>query len=135
MTRPTAGAQAVDQANERQLLQRVRQGDADAFAHLYQANVQAVFRYIAYRVNDTHLAEDLTGDVFIRALKSIGTYEDQGKPFLAWLYRIAHARVVDHYRQKDRRPEATALDEQPIEAPGDMDATLIRRQAAKVLRE
>jgi len=125
----------VERSNERRLLQQVRRGDTDAFASLYQDNVQAVFRYIAYRVNNAQLAEDLTGDVFIRALKSISTYEDQGKPFLAWLYRIAHARVVDHYRQTNRRPEAATLDEQPIEAPGDMDASLIRRQAAKVLRE
>ena len=125
----------MERSNERRLLQQVRRGDTDAFASLYQDNVQAVFRYIAYRVNNAQLAEDLTGDVFIRALKSISTYEDQGKPFLAWLYRIAHARVVDHYRQTNRRPEAATLDEQPIEAPGDMDASLIRRQAAKVLRE
>jgi len=125
----------VERSNERRLLQQVRRGDTDAFASLYQDNVQAVFRYIAYRVNNAQLAEDLTGDVFIRALKSISTYEDQGKPFLAWLYRIAHARVVDHYRQTNRRPEAATLDEQPIEAPGDMDASLIRRHAAKVLRE
>lgn len=125
----------MERGNERQLLQQVRRGNTDAFASLYRANVQAVFRYIAYRVNDTQLAEDLTGDVFIRALKSIDTYEDQGKPFVAWLYRIAHARVVDHYRQHDRRPQSTALDEQPIEAPGDMDAALLRRHAAKVLRE
>ena len=125
----------MERSNERRLLQQVRRGDTDAFASLYQDNVQAIFRYIAYRVNNAQLAEDLTGDVFIRALKSISTYEDQGKPFLAWLYRIAHARVVDHYRQTNRRPEAATLDEQPIEAPGDMDASLIRRQAAKVLRE
>ncbi len=125
----------MERGKERRLLQQVLRGDADAFASLYQDNVQAVFRYIAYRVNDAHLAEDLTGDVFVRALKSINTYEDQGKPFLAWLYRIAHARVVDHYRQTDRRPQSTALDDQPLEAPGDMDATLLRRHAAKVLRE
>ena len=59
----------MERGNERRLLQQVRKGDADAFASLYQDNVQAVFRYIAYRVNDTHLAEDLTGDVFMRALR------------------------------------------------------------------
>ena len=125
----------MERGSERRLLQQVRRGDADAFASLYQANVQAVFRYIAFRVNDSQLAEDLTGDVFIRALKSISTYEDQGKPFIAWLYRIAHARVIDHYRQSGRRPEAADLEEQALEAPDDMDATLLRRHAAKVLRE
>lgn len=129
------GVHAVERANERRLLQQVRRGDTGAFASLYQDNVQAVFRYIAFRVNDSQLAEDLTGDVFIRALKSIDTYEDQGKPFLAWLYRIAHARVVDYYRQTGRRPVHTPIEDQAIEAHTNMDATLLRRQAAKVLRE
>jgi RNA polymerase sigma-70 factor (ECF subfamily) len=88
----------VDRVEEKRLLQAARGGDRDAFATLYRANVQTIYRYIAYRVNDTQLAEDLTGDVFIRALQSMASYKDQGKPFKAWLYRIAHARVVDHYR-------------------------------------
>jgi RNA polymerase sigma-70 factor, ECF subfamily len=125
----------VERVNEQRLLQRLRLGDPEAFAGLYRANVQAVFRYIAFRVNDSRLAEDLTGDVFIRALKSANTYQDQGKPFVAWLYRIAHARVVDHYRQQDRRPASTSLEDEPIEVSGDMDASLLRRQASSVLRE
>lgn len=125
----------MERVNEQRLLQRLRLGDAEAFAGLYRANVQAVFRYIAFRVNDSQLAEDLTGDVFIRALKSINSYQDQGKPFVAWLYRIAHARVVDHYRQQDRRPASTSLDDEPLEVSGDMDSNLLQRQASSVLRE
>ncbi|MCA0454422.1 MAG: sigma-70 family RNA polymerase sigma factor [Chloroflexi bacterium] len=125
----------MERVNEQRLLQRLRLGDTEAFAGLYRANAQAVYRYIAFRVNDARLAEDLTGDVFIRAFKSIGSYQDQGKPFIAWLYRIAHARVVDHYRQQDRRPASTPLDDEPLEASGDMDANLLQRQASNVLRE
>ncbi len=125
----------MERDSEQRLLMGVRRGDTEAFAGLYKANVQAVFRYIAFRVNDSQLAEDLTGDVFIRALKSISSYQDQGKPFVAWLYRIAHARVVDHYRQKDRRPQSTALDDEPIEAGGDMDATLLQEQASVALHQ
>lgn len=125
----------MERVNEQRLLQRLRLGDAEAFAGLYRANVQAVFRYIAFRVNDSRLAEDLTGDVFIRALKSINSYQDQGKPFVAWLYRIAHARVVDHYRQQDRRPVSTSLDDEPLEVSGDMDRNLLQRQASSVLRD
>ena len=125
----------MERVNEQRLLQRLRLGDTEAFAGLYRANAQAVYRYIAFRVNDTRLAEDLAGDVFIRALKGIGSYQDQGKPFIAWLYRIAHARVVDHYRQQDRRPASTSLDDEPLEASGDMDANLLQRQASSILRE
>jgi RNA polymerase sigma-70 factor (ECF subfamily) len=125
----------VERVDERRVLQRAQTGNADAFAQLYRANVQAIYRYIYHRVNDVHLAEDLTGDVFTRALKSIATYRDQGKPFVAWLYRIAHARVVDYYRMTDRRPQESDVEAEPIPVSTNMDEGVLRRQAAKALRE
>jgi RNA polymerase sigma-70 factor (ECF subfamily) len=125
----------VERVDEQRLLQRAQQGNSDAFARLYRANVQAIYRYIYHRVNDVHLAEDLTGDVFTRALKGIGNYRYQGKPFIAWLYRIAHARVVDYYRMTDRRPQESDVEAEPIPVNADMDGNILRRQAAKALRE
>jgi RNA polymerase sigma-70 factor (ECF subfamily) len=119
---------------EQRLIRSAQKGDADAFAALYRANVQRVFRYIFYRVNDTHVAEDLTGDVFMRALEGIGTYQDRGKPFIAWLYTIAHARVVDHYRKTGRRADESDIDSVPLPVNPDMDADLMRRHAAQQLR-
>jgi RNA polymerase sigma-70 factor (ECF subfamily) len=125
----------VERVDEQRLLQRAQQGNADAFAHLYRANVQAIYRYIYHRVNDVHLAEDLTGDVFTRALKSMATYRDQGKPFVAWLYRIAHARVVDYYRMTNRRPQESDVEAEPIPVNANMDEGILRRQMAMALRE
>ncbi|MBZ0290000.1 MAG: sigma-70 family RNA polymerase sigma factor [Anaerolineae bacterium] len=125
----------MERVDEQRLLGRAQQGDADAFAQLYRANVQAIYRYIYHRVNDVLLAEDLTGDVFTRALKSMATYRDQGKPFVAWLYRIAHARVVDYYRMSNRRPKESDVEAEPIPVNANMDEGILRRQAAKSLRE
>jgi RNA polymerase sigma-70 factor (ECF subfamily) len=125
----------VERLEERRLLKRAKEGNAEAFAQLYRAHVQTIFRYIHYRVYDLHLAEDLTGDVFARALKSMPSYRDQGKPFVAWLYRIAHARVVDYYRASGRRPQESDVEAEPIPVTTDMDASILRRQAAKALRE
>lgn len=125
----------MERVNEQRLLQRARRGDAEAFAALYRANVQAIFRYIFYRVNHAPVAEDLTGDVFVRALKGISTYQEQGKPFVAWLYRIAHDRVVDYYRQQDRQPATPFSDEDPLPVTSNMDEGLLRRQATRALRE
>jgi RNA polymerase sigma-70 factor (ECF subfamily) len=124
----------VDRAEEQRWLRQAQRGDAEAFAALYRANVQAIFRYIAHRVNNVQLAEDLTGDVFTRALEGLPTYTDQGKPFVAWLYRIAHARVVDHYRRTERRPVETDVEAEPLPVMPDMDEGLLRRQAARALR-
>jgi RNA polymerase sigma-70 factor (ECF subfamily) len=56
------------------------------------------------------VAEDLTASVFLKALESLPTYEPGASPFVAWLYRIASARVVDHWRQQKRHAEVL-LDE------------------------
>lgn len=90
--------------DEAQLISRARQGDEDAVTQLYRANVQAIYRYVHYRVGDAHVAEDLTADTFVRAIEGLDRFEYRGVPFRAWLYRIAHARVVDHHRARNRHP-------------------------------
>lgn len=125
----------MDRVEERRLLREARHGDADSFAALYRANVQQVFRYIVFRVQDKQVAEDLTSDVFMKALEGIGSYTDQGKPFLAWLYRIAQARVADYYRKTGRRPVDTDLESTQLTADQEVDQTVMERQAAHVLQE
>lgn len=124
----------MDRAEEQALLRQAQRGDADAFAALYQANVQAIYRYVLYRVNDRQLAEDLTAEVFTRALQGIASYQDRGKPFVAWLYRIAGARVIDQYRRQNRRPPSSDIETEVIASEVDMDLPMLRRQAAQTLR-
>lgn len=125
----------MERAEEQRLLRQAKRGDAEAFAQLYRAHVQTIFRYIYYRVSDTLLAEDMTGDVFTRALKDIGGYQERGKPFVAWLYSIAHARIVDHYRRAGRRPAESDLDDAVVPVESNMDSSMLRRQAAQELRK
>lgn len=125
----------MDRVEEQRLLQLARDGDADAFAVLYQENVQTIYRYILHRVSDSQLAEDLTGDVFTKALQGLDSYRDQGKPFAAWLYRIAHARVVDHYRKTDRRPGDSELEDDSIRVEPDMDEPMVQQEIAQVLQQ
>jgi len=125
----------LDRVEEQRLIATAQRGDTDAFAMLYRENVQAIFRYVYHRVNDYKLAEDITGDVFIKSIEGLPKYQDAGNPFLAWLYRIAHARVVDYYRQQGRRPVDSDLEDEPIPVEVDMDESLVRQQATDVLRE
>lgn len=101
---------ARERADEARLIQRAQQGDERAISELYRRHVDVVYRYIWARVRDETVAEDLTAQVFLKALEGLPTYQDTGKPFLAWLYRIAYARTVDHWRQQERRVEVP-LDE------------------------
>jgi len=69
------------------------------FAEIYERYHGAVYTYVFYRVGDQALAEDLTADVFVRAIESAHRLVDRGRPLLAWLYTIARNRVIDHYRR------------------------------------
>jgi RNA polymerase sigma-70 factor, ECF subfamily len=94
----------VSTDNESKLIQLAIAGDTAAIATLYERYVDAIYRYVAYRVNDPCVAEDITAEVFLRALTGLEQYDERGAPFAAWLYRISHARVVDHWRAANRHP-------------------------------
>ena len=99
--------------DEARLINRARQGDQEATAALYQQHVQAIFRYIRFRVPDGAAAEDLTAEVFLRMVEGLPAFKVNGAPFEAWLYRIAAARVADYYRQQIRRPEESLSEMEP----------------------
>src|SRR5438046_7484301 len=84
------------------VIERVRGGDRAAFADPYDTHVDALYRYILYRVREPSDAEDLTSEVFTRAFANIHRYRWQGKSFLAWLYTIARNAVTD--RRRRQRP-------------------------------
>ncbi len=96
MTRPS---------DEGRLIEQARQREPAALSELYRRHVDAIYRYIYYRVSDAETAEDLTAEVFMRMVESIDRYTDNGIPISAWLYRIAHARIIDHWRRNQRRPQ------------------------------
>lgn len=66
---------------------------------LYRENAPMVFRYINFRCGGNRsLAEDLTSETFLRALRSFDRYEDRGKEIGAWLVTIARNLVYDHFK-------------------------------------
>ena len=77
--------------------------DPSAFGLLYERYVAKIYNYVYYRTGDHHEAEDLTARTFQRAMAHIGRYRDQGVPFSAWLYRIAHNLVANWHRDRGRR--------------------------------
>jgi RNA polymerase sigma-70 factor (ECF subfamily) len=103
---------------ERILLERARQYDEAAIGELYDSYAPRIYAYVYRRVGDAQLAEDLTGDVFVRMIKAIQAERAWHSSFQAWLYRIAHNLVVDHYRRGAPATE-TALDERLVAARDD----------------
>jgi RNA polymerase sigma-70 factor, ECF subfamily len=87
--------------------------DPEAFGELYRRNVDRIYTYVFYRVGSAADAEDLTARTFYQALGGIQRYRNQGVPFVAWLYRIAHNLVANHHRNRARWKE-TSLDQLEI---------------------
>ncbi len=81
-------------APERRLIEAA-QRDPACFARLYEDNFERVYAFIVRRVRDRDQAQDLTADVFHRALKNLPHFEWRGAPFAAWLFRIAANAIAD----------------------------------------
>jgi RNA polymerase sigma-70 factor (ECF subfamily) len=92
------------------LVERAQAGDAEAFGELYDRYVDQVYRYIAYRVGSTQLAEDLASETFLRALRRIGSFTWQGRDIGAWFVTIARNLIADHYKSGRYRLELTTDD-------------------------
>jgi RNA polymerase sigma-70 factor (ECF subfamily) len=80
------------------LLSRATGGDRKAYGKIFRLCYKDIYDYVIRRVGNHTDAEDITMQVFAQGLKAIGSYEDRGHSVKAWLYRIAHNAVVDHFR-------------------------------------
>lgn len=109
--RPTSpGGWGEDEPESRRLhalVDLAKSGDAEAFGQLYDHYVQGIFRFVYYRVGSSTLAEDLTSETFVRALRSIQRFKWQGKDFGAWLTTIARNLIADHFKSSRSKLEIT----------------------------
>lgn len=95
-----------------------------AFAAIYDHYFPRVYNYVRYRVADAQEADDLTAQIFERALVHIGGYCPERAPFAVWLFAIARNAVSDHLRAQRRRRwlslealrDRTSADPQPEES-------------------
>jgi RNA polymerase sigma-70 factor (ECF subfamily) len=99
-----------EQAGIMSLVTAAQSGDGEAFGQLYDRYVDVVHRYIAYRVGDHALAEDLTSETFLRALRRISSYSWQGRDFGAWLVTIARNLIADHFKSSRYKLELSTSD-------------------------
>jgi RNA polymerase sigma-70 factor (ECF subfamily) len=91
----------------RTLVMHAKNGCTQSFGTLYDRYVDLVYRYISFRVGSHPLAEDLTSETFLRALRRIGDFTWQGRDFGAWLVTIARNLVTDHFKSGRYRLEVT----------------------------
>ncbi len=92
------------------LVTLAQQGDGEAFGEIYDAYVDSIYRYLYYRVGSHAVAEDLTSETFLRALRRIDSFTWQGKDIGAWFVTIARNLVADHVKSSRFRLEVTTAD-------------------------
>ena len=91
--------------DETSLLERAREYDQAALSEIYDLYSRKIHSYIYRRLGDVHLAEDLTAEVFMKMLEAAQSKKFARISLSAWLYRIAHNLVVDHFRSQSQGEE------------------------------
>lgn len=111
---PNAEAQA-----ERPLVDLAKTGNEQALSELYLLYFPRVYRYILARTGNSHDAEDLAEEVFMRVLEALERFQWREAPFSAWLFRIAHNAVISQRRKETARGKSTQLtDGLPMDTAG-----------------
>jgi RNA polymerase sigma-70 factor (ECF subfamily) len=128
LRRPVAKVARKD-ADER-LLVEAAQKEPAKFADLYELHFDRIYAFVARRVNDRDKAEDVTSEVFHKALASLKDYEWRGLPFAAWLFRIAANLIADHFKRAGR--EAANISDSP--EPGRDPEQEATEQTARLFR-
>lgn len=123
------------------MLDSAREGDPQACEELFERCLPHIYRYIYARVLDSQLAEDLTGEVFLKVHQAIEKGNAWKHTFTSWLYRIAMNQVID-YRRRDSKFVFKSIDqheflpsEQPdplTSAQGSLDAESLRAAVARL---
>lgn len=99
------------------LVALAQRGDRDAYAELYDRYVDVVYRYLHYRTGSHALAEDLTSETFLRALRRLDSFVWQDRDIAAWFLAIARNLVLDHYKSASYRLEISTADMLDAERP------------------
>ena len=108
---------SLDDFSDERLMLAYRDGNGAAFRQLYARHRSPLYRHLAHQCGDARLAEELFQDIWLRVIHARASYEPLAT-FATWLYRIAHHRLIDHYRQHARHlADAFADDDGPDALP------------------
>lgn len=143
---PSAAANVINRGtsivhDELALLARARKLDLDALAEIHDTYYTPIFRYIAFRVSDRDVAEDLTSEVFTRLLSALRDKNAPQNTLRGWLYGVAARVVSDYHRKQYRAPEVELNDtmvspeHNPLEAVEALMAHEDLKQALQQLTE
>ena len=108
------------------LIRQAVKGDGEAFGELYARHLDAIYRYVRFRIINEADAEDMTEEVFVKAWEALPAYRIGEHPFTSWLYRIAHNLAVDYHRK--RQPESSPEMDDQHGGGGHVEDVITHRQ-------
>ena len=128
------------ESSDEELMLGYRDGDAGAFDALYARHKGGVYRYLLRQCRDAGAAEELFQDVWMNLVRARSGYTVQAK-FTTYLYRVAHNRLVDHYRKSNQAAlvpledeDGAAIADPPDERERSQDETLdAKRQVGRLM--
>ena len=119
------------------LITKAQDGGPEAAGKLYEQHQRSIFRYLYYRIGDQQVAEDLTGDVFLKMVQALPGFRGNIFAFRGWLFQIARNLSIDHLRRILAHPhvniqENLVCSDEPTEltAERSLNADTLRRAIA-----
>lgn len=94
----------MSELDDLELVKRAQAGSLAAVGELYDRHHANIFRYLYYKTADFQTAQDLTGELFLRMVNHLDSFEPRGVPFAAWLYRIARNLMLKEAQKGGRQP-------------------------------
>ena len=127
---------------EDQLLARAKRGDQAAIMDIYESYFPPIYQFLRLRVQDTHVAEDLASNVFVKFVDSLGTRAAPRKSLRGWLFRVARNELSHHYGKIKQFPTETLEEWVPASPETDPEIQFMRnldversRQALRMLAD
>src|SRR5579872_2927859 len=117
--------------DERDLVEQAKR-DPRQFGALYDRHFQQIYRFVYSRMREQTAAEDVTSEVFMKALRSIPRYQDTGRPFTAWLYQISVNTVNDRYRSSRPTVDLDEVYDLAAAGPGLEDTAVQRAEIREI---
>jgi RNA polymerase sigma factor (sigma-70 family) len=118
-----------------ELMIRVKHGDLDKLAVLYERYSRALFGFFFKITLDSQASEDLVQTVFFKIIKYRDRYRAEEGSFVTWMFRIAHNANIDHYHSLERSRNEVRIGVADIRGDGDPDEDFLKKESSRRVKE